>query len=147
MVGSVTATPVSGCRVMWVRSLGLTVEDRSRKVKRQRWSEFLFLMIFSQSLGEERVTRQSLNAEDEAYGWKQRLLGSCSRACLYSGGKTNPLDTLTGNSLRSHSYSHSQTSEKSIHGHFPGCGTTRRLSRPTRTSATVDPGFVPPLSN
>lgn len=39
MVGSVTATPVSGYRVMWVRSLGLTVEDRSRKVKGQRWSE------------------------------------------------------------------------------------------------------------
>ncbi|OWK05377.1 CD48 [Cervus elaphus hippelaphus] len=36
------------------------------------------------SLGEKRVTRQSLNAEDEAYGWKQRLLGSCSRACLYN---------------------------------------------------------------
>lgn len=42
MVGSVTATPVSGYRVMWVRSLGLTVEDRIRKVKRQRWSELFF---------------------------------------------------------------------------------------------------------
>lgn len=42
VVGSVTATPVSGYRVMWVRSLGLTVEDRIRKVKRQRWSELFF---------------------------------------------------------------------------------------------------------
>ena len=66
MVGCVTATPVSGYRVMWVRSLGLTVGDRIRKVKRQRWSEVFFLMIFSQSVGEERVTRPSLNAEDEA---------------------------------------------------------------------------------
>lgn len=39
VVGSVTATPVSDHRVTWVRSLGLTVKDRSRKVKRQRWSE------------------------------------------------------------------------------------------------------------
>lgn len=39
VVGSVTATPVSDHRVTWVRSLGLTVEDRSRKVKWQRWSE------------------------------------------------------------------------------------------------------------
>ena len=39
VVGSATATPVSDHRVTWVRSLALTVKDRSRKVKRRRWSE------------------------------------------------------------------------------------------------------------
>ena len=65
------------------------------------------------------------------------------------GRKTNPMDTLTCNSLRNHCYSHSQMPEKppSTQGHSPECGTARRLSRPTRASATVDPGFVPPLSN
>lgn len=55
--------------------------------------------------------------------------------------KANSLDTLTGNSLRSHYYSYCQSSEKSItfwstQGHFPGRGTTME--------AEQDPLVCPP---
>ena len=49
------------------------------------------LVIFSQSVGEGRMARLSLNAKDEAKGWKQRLLGSCSRALHYNGEKNQSL--------------------------------------------------------